>query len=74
MYVHVFRITARLNVERQSDYEKAGSDVVQGLSTRLMNALKCRTLSATLARILENACTIETLTTACANSESTCAI
>ena len=32
-----------------------------------MNALNCRTLGATLMRILENARAIETLTTACAN-------
>ena len=39
-----------------------------------MNALKCRTLGATLAQILENACAIETLTTECAISESAHAI
>ena len=50
------------------------TDTQTDRETGRMNALKCRTLGATLAQIPENVRAIETLTAACTNSESTRAI
>ena len=52
--------------------ENKGTDTQADRQTDTQtNKLKCRTLGATLVRILENTRAFETLTTACANSEST---